>query len=119
MESHPQRYTNRKPSAAGCDWKGGATKRVSDGVKKRRRERYEVRDDVVLMAGLEPARTCIRQILSLLCIPIPPHQRIRRRPHRNALRPPDYNNMFGKPRQGCGALFAEQLRDAAAFFSVR
>ena len=28
--------------------------------KKRRRERYVVRDDVELMAGLEPATCCLR-----------------------------------------------------------
>tara|TARA_R100000479_G_scaffold94303_2_gene46645 strand:- start:796 stop:1047 length:252 start_codon:yes stop_codon:yes gene_type:complete len=30
---------------------------------------------MVLMAGLEPARLCSRQILSLLCLPISPHER--------------------------------------------
>ena len=40
-------------------------------------------------------------------------------PAPECLRLPDYNNMFGKPRQGCGALFAGRLRDAAAFFSAR
>ena len=29
---------------------------MSDGVKKRRRERYVVRDDVVEMGGIEPLR---------------------------------------------------------------
>lgn len=31
---------------------------------------------MVLMAGLEPARYRYRGILSPLCLPIPPHQRI-------------------------------------------
>lgn len=66
----PQAHTNRKPSAAGCDWKGGVTKWVSDGVKKRRRERYEVRDDVELMVGIEPTTFSLR----VRCSAIEPHQ---------------------------------------------
>ena len=40
-------FPEPKPSEAGSVRKGGATERVRDGAKKRRRERYEVRDDVV------------------------------------------------------------------------
>ena len=36
---------------------GASERRRLFGTKKRRRERYEVRDDVVPVAGLEPART--------------------------------------------------------------
>ena len=46
-------------------------------LKKRRRERYAIRDGVVLVAGLEPARYCYRGILSPLCLPVPPHQLIK------------------------------------------
>ena len=35
-------------------------------IKKRRRERYEVRDDVVPVTGLEPVRCRHRWILSYL-----------------------------------------------------
>ena len=45
--------------------------------KKSRRERYIVRDDVVPLAGLEPARYRYRGILSPLCLPIPPQRHIK------------------------------------------
>ena len=34
---------------------------MSDGVKKRRRERYVVRDDVVRVVGLEPTRIAAQE----------------------------------------------------------
>ena len=40
--------------------------------EKRRRERCEVRDDVVPLTGIEPVRCCHRGILSPLRLPIPP-----------------------------------------------
>ena len=43
-------------------------------IKKRRRERYEVRDDVVPVTGLEPVRCRHRWILSPLRLPIPSHR---------------------------------------------
>ena len=50
--------TKSQPSAAVVIWVGGATECVRDDVcfekRKRRRERYEVRDDVVQLTGFEP-----------------------------------------------------------------
>ncbi len=45
---------------------------VSIEKRKRRRERYTVRDDVVPEAGLEPARRFRPGILSPVRLPIPP-----------------------------------------------
>ena len=45
-------------------------------IKNRRRERYEVRDDVVPVTGLEPVRCRQRWILSPLRLPIPSHRRV-------------------------------------------
>ena len=36
----------------------------------------DVRDDLVLVTGIEPVRCCHRGILSPLRLPIPPHQRL-------------------------------------------
>ncbi len=47
---------------------------MRDGAKKRRREQYEVRDDVVPLTGLEPVQYRYRGILSPLCLPIPPQR---------------------------------------------
>ena len=45
--------------------------------KKSRRERYIVRDDVVPVAGVEPAPCCQDWILSPARLPIPSHRPIR------------------------------------------
>ena len=47
--------TKCEPSVAGRIWRGGATEGVRDDfLKKSRRERYAVRDDVVEAGGIEP-----------------------------------------------------------------
>ena len=44
--------------------------------KKSRRERYIVRDDMVPVAGVEPAPCCQDWILSPARLPIPSHRRV-------------------------------------------
>ena len=49
---------------------------TQDTLKIRNRPQLEPGSDyyyLMRVAGLEPARSCLREILSLLCLPIPPY----------------------------------------------
>ena len=55
--------------------KGGMTERMTDSLQKKS-EWSAVHSDVVPLAGVEPARSCPRRILSPLRLPISPQRRI-------------------------------------------